>query len=176
MLTFLIGLVIGVIVGAFGAGWVIINYARQLQQEDEEMRAIRKRTKEAGHVPSDLDVGPFLGDEAAAAEHKKLQDEKIKESMQQGRLKHFQYIINDKGLTKNEDANAVLYYIAINDPETFLSNRSIANILGWGTPRVSRAIAYLRRNDYIRDNETKGNQGTQYRLLSKAQPKKAKKA
>lgn len=172
MLTFFIALVIGIVMGAIATvGFLVLYGGKALEQHEEAERRRRMPktekeadaiVKKAGPVPSDPEVGPFIGDKEGEEEHKKLRDEKIAKEMRRGREEHFRHLLT---LTKSEDANAVLYYIAVNDPEAYLSNRSIAKILGWGTPRVAVAIRYLMRNDYIRINDTKGNRGTQYRLL-----------
>lgn len=181
MLTFFIGLVIGLIVGAVSAVLGVMSYGRKLElqhieavkrrQQPKSEKEAESRVEKSGPIPSDPEVGAFIGDAEGEARVKAERDAKIAEGLKKGREEHFKHLLTQ---TRDEDANNVLYFIAVADPEEYHSNRNISKILGWGTPRVAKAIAYLNRNDYIRVNETKGNKGTQYRLLpSKTQKRSA---
>lgn len=168
---FIIGLLIGALAGYLGGRYHQMKIQSNETAEVDELRHARTnreaqaKVEKAGHIPSDLDVGPFLGDEAAEEAHREAVAKDVKEKWTKGRKAHFEYLLT---ISKNEDANSVIYYIAVAGQEEYLSNRSIGAMLTWGTLRVRAAIDYAIRNDYIKAEEKTANKGNRYSLKAKS--------
>lgn len=163
VITIVVALVVGTV-----AGYALAH--KLMERQDRELDDLRKpRTdkqaqkivESAGPVPSDLSVGPFLGDELAAEEHAERVRKNVQEQWEAGRADYFKPLLT---LTKNEDANEVLYLVAVTGSEHFISNRQLAQRKGWGTRRVKTAIDYLTRNRYLRIEEASANKGNRYNL------------
>lgn len=171
-----IGWVIGVIVGLISGVALGRKYQAYItEKEEREISALQKprndrealkAVDEAGPVPTDPFVGPFLGDEVHEAEHKARLNERIAEDWVKGRKEYYQYMLT---LTKNEDVNQVLYYIAVAGPDEYVSNRTVAKSLGWGTLRAKAAVEYAVRNRYLKVEDRSANKGSKYSIKEKAE-------
>lgn len=159
---FITGIIIGLVVGVV---LTALAYERrsavthQLRAEGREKRSEFKTTL------SDPEMGPLIGDEEGEKAHSEFLERRHQEITLDARSKHYAYT---KTLTKDEDANELLYYIAVLGEETFFSRRPAAALLGFGSHKIAEKLDYLERNRYIRAVETVHNKGTKYMLTDKS--------
>lgn len=152
---------------------VAIGYtaaSRLMERRDKQMAELRRPRSEhqarelvetAGPQPSDIAMGPFLGDEIAEEEFSRRLDEDIEKEWEAGRKEYFKPLLT---ATKDEDANEALYIIAVVGPNRFISLRNIAERKKWGNRRSKMAVSYLIRNRYIKVEENSRNRGSRYTI------------